>query len=258
MEAGMPQVVPIGQARIKRIIELETEGDERQWEAARLIWEELDEGFMSQRDLGEAIGKDHHHVGRMKQCWHLWITGDLGPQFPAFCEVYRDLKGESDYERRRSQLSSEWYTPELYIEAAGGVLGGIDLAPASCEQANETVKAADYYTEDDDGLRRPWKGRVWLNPPYQGMAGAFMTRLAESYQAGDVTAGIGLITALTTDTSWFRPLWDHTLCFGYGRIKFDSEDGSGSTNTAGRVFIYLRTDPGRFPHEVERVGAVGG
>jgi hypothetical protein len=164
------------------------------------------------------------------------------------------LAGRSHYEQRRSQLSSEWYTPAIYIEAARTVLGGIDLDPASCSEANETVRAARFYDEAEGGLAQEWKGRVWLNPPYQGQAGAFITRLADAYESGDVTAGIGLITALTTDTRWFRQLWDHTLCFTYGRIQFGGE--GGSSNTAGSVFIYFGPEPGRFQDEFEQFGAV--
>jgi phage N-6-adenine-methyltransferase len=162
--------------------------------------------------------------------------------------------GENDYGERRSQRSAEWYTPAYVIEAARAVLGDIDLDPASCAKANETVQAAEYFTEEDDGLNRPWHGRVWLNPPYQGKAGAFASKLAESYASGDIKAGILLITALTTDTQWFRALWDGVLCFTYGRIKFDGE--GGNSNTAGSVFVYFGPDPATFQGEFERFGAV--
>ena len=44
-------------------------------------------------------------------------------------------------------------------------MGEIDLDPATSAEANETVLAAEFYTETDDGLKKPWRGRVWLNPP---------------------------------------------------------------------------------------------
>lgn len=65
-----------------------------------------------------------------------------------------------------SSESNEWYTPLKYIEAARAVMGGIDLDPASNESAQQWIKAKQFYIKDDDGLHKPWYGRLWLNPPY--------------------------------------------------------------------------------------------
>ena len=159
----------------------------------------------------------------------------------------------SNAQRMQSSESNEWWTPSPYIEAARAVLGGIDLDPASCAEANETVKAQRYYSAKDDGLTRPWAGRVWLNPPYGGRAGAFVTRLAESAGTGDVNAAVCLVSSHSTDTAWFRPLWDALLCFTYGRIHFN---GPGDAATHGSVLAYFGPDRDAFAAEFAQFGAV--
>lgn len=152
--------------------------------------------------------------------------------------------------------TNEWYTPVAYLDAARKVLGGIDLDPASCAEANESVQADRFLTKDDDGLRVDWVGRVWLNPPYGRLAGDFVTRLVDLHSAGSVTAAVTLVNAHCTDTKWFQSLWDHTLCFTDHRIDFanGTDDRGGSTH--GSVFVYLGPDPGLFATEFASFGAI--
>lgn len=165
--------------------------------------------------------------------------------------------GRSNAQRMQASESDEWYTPAGYIEAARRVLGAIDLDPASSPQANATVKAARFFTKDDDGLAERWKGRVWLNPPYGGAAGPFIARLAEHVASGEVTAAVALVSSHSVDTAWFRPLWDWLLCFTYGRIQFTSSDGRGTeAATHGSVFAYAGPDPDAFLAEFSGIGAV--
>src|SRR5947208_7327512 len=110
-----------------------------------------------------------------------------------------------------TQKSNEWYTPAKYIEAAREVMGGIDLDPASCALANETVRATTYHTVESDGLIQPWFGRVWLNPPFtkvQNKSGIriFTNKLVEEYKASNIAQAILLATS-DCDASWFHQLW---------------------------------------------------
>lgn len=58
-------------------------------------------------------------------------------------------------------LNDEWLTPRWILAP----LGEFDLDPcAPIERPWNTAKT--HYTFENDGLRLPWAGRVWLNPPF--------------------------------------------------------------------------------------------
>jgi hypothetical protein len=61
----------------------------------------------------------------------------------------------------------DYYTPEHIIEAARRAMGGIDTDPATHYAANRRYIRAPYaYTLQVDGLKHPWYGHVWCNPPF--------------------------------------------------------------------------------------------
>ena len=62
--------------------------------------------------------------------------------------------------------TSEWYTPPEYFKALGLVF---DLDPCS-PGPGHWVPAKKIYTIEDDGLRQPWFGLVFMNPPYGGQS----------------------------------------------------------------------------------------
>ncbi len=157
---------------------------------------------------------------------------------------------------RLSSDSMEWYTPAQYVEAARRVLGEIDLDPASCNEANKTIRAGRYFAEKDDGLAHDWPGRVWLNPPYCGLQGPFVQKLIAEYEAGRTRAAVILVNANSTDAGWFAPLFDFPLCFVRGRMNFHSPSTDKSSPTHGSVFAYLGPDEDRFIAEFAALGPV--
>lgn len=66
-----------------------------------------------------------------------------------------------------SSKSVEHYTPSWLTALARLTMGGIDLDPASCDVAQQTVQATNCFADDGalGGLGMQWYGRVWLNPP---------------------------------------------------------------------------------------------
>lgn len=168
--------------------------------------------------------------------------------------------------------NNEWYTPAKYIEAARCVMGSIDLDPASCELANETVKADRYYTKEDNGLTQDWHGNIWLNPPYGdgnqyqkdkntvGAMRAWVGKLIECHKAGFVKQGI-LCCTLENGAKWFNRLWDYTICFPdhkvrfYGSIPSERWDEKYS-HFHGTIFVYLGPNEDKFVEEFSEFGTI--
>jgi DNA N-6-adenine-methyltransferase (Dam) len=142
----------------------------------------------------------------------------------------------------------EWYTPPEYVELAREVMGAIDVDPASNLIAQETVKAATFYTKDDDGLTKEWNGRVWLNPPYSHPENEqFVDKLIVEIDAGRTTEAI-LLTNNASETAWFQKAapYASALCFAATRLRFLVPAGEqiGSPNKARHSFTSAPTPHG--------------
>jgi hypothetical protein len=151
----------------------------------------------------------------------------------------------------------EWYTPELIIEAARQVMGGIDLDPATCEQANAIVQAGEIFTEEDNGLEQPWHGRVWLNPPFaHPTVKYFAEKLLASVASGDVEQAAWLSNACV-DTEWWQALASAGMvCCHRGRVKFYGPNGQLQPPTLGQTIIYLGPRSSDFRIVFEPFGVV--
>ncbi len=152
---------------------------------------------------------------------------------------------------------NEWYTPSEYAGMARDVMGGIDLDPASCEQANEAIGATTFYTKEDDGLTKEWTGRVFLNPPYnRDLMPAFVGKLKTSFIDGDVKQAV-LLSHNNTDTTWFHSLTSASsaICFPKKRIKFYRDDEVAAP-TNGQAFFYLGDRVEKFIEVFRDIGFV--
>ena len=156
---------------------------------------------------------------------------------------------------------NEWYTPEPIITLARKVLGTIDLDPASSKEANKIVRAKRFFSVDDDGLAQPWRGNVWMNPPYSHPeVEQFCERLADHVEARAVSSAIILVNN-ATETQWFRAVADHAsaVCFLTGRVRFrgPKEETAGQLQgLQGQAVLYIGRKSATFVAVFADVGTV--
>ena len=106
---------------------------------------------------------------------------------------------------RKALMSSEchtWRTPKWFFAAVERLFvdrygGPFDLDAAA--SANNHLCPA-YYTEEQDALRQPWAGRVWVNPPYGAMIKPFLLKAYRSSLEGAIVAA--LIPARPDTQAW--------------------------------------------------------
>lgn len=155
--------------------------------------------------------------------------------------------------------NNEWYTPVDYIELARHVMGGIDTDPASSEVANATVKAATFYTAEDDGRGKTWGGNVWMNPPYaQPLIADFAEAVASKIESGEIEQACVLVNN-GTETGWFQRMLQaaSAVCFPRSRIRFVDPDGNPSgAPLQGQAVLYMGANREAFAAAFAAKGAV--
>lgn len=153
---------------------------------------------------------------------------------------------------------SEWFSPESLVEPARKVLGQIDLDPASTPAANQVIKATEFFTAAQDGLKREWAGRVWLNPPYaRPLVDHFADKLVAEFTRRSVPAAVTLVNN-ATETEWFQAIATvaSAICFPKARIRFWHPSKSEATPLQGQALLYLGPHVRKFEHQFRTFGIV--
>jgi hypothetical protein len=151
----------------------------------------------------------------------------------------------------------EWFTPVEIIEAVRDVLGVIDLDPASCDQAQQTVQATRYFTIENDGLKQEWSGCVWLNGPFSHPLNIkFVTKLIDEYQSGNVFKAIMLVNILPS--AWLQDAIKacSAVCFSRDRLRFTHQTGKVQTNKHNLGIFFFGPDVGKFQRRFSEFGRV--
>jgi hypothetical protein len=95
-----------------------------------------------------------------------------------------------------ADTSDDYYTPRWIFDAAG-LIFDMDVS-APVDPARRTCPAMRYLTVIEDGLRQPWRGVIWMNPPYSA-ATDWVARFAEH------RSGLALLPAVK-ETHWMGML----------------------------------------------------
>jgi ParB family chromosome partitioning protein len=162
---------------------------------------------------------------------------------------------------RDEDSGDSWGTPKEWINLARLVMGGIDVDPASNDEAQKIVRAGEYFTRSKDGLAQNWIGRVWLNPPYsQPSISRFTEKLIAELKAKHTKQACVLVNN-TTDTQVGQALLGacSAVLFPAGRISFVVP---GTTTTLegtrqGQMLLYYGSNVKRFVSACAKLGWVG-
>ena len=109
----------------------------------------------------------------------------------------------------------DWCTPAAVIECVLR-LGPIQLDPAT--NKHNTLNAAKFYTETDDGLTKEWESMTFVNHPY----GRSHNKSWSDKIRSEAKRGVEVIalSPASVGAKWFQPYFDYTICFVSGRLQF--------------------------------------
>jgi site-specific DNA-methyltransferase (adenine-specific) len=128
-----------------------------------------------------------------------------------------------------------WETPQkLFDELNKEFNFTIDAAADK-----ENHKCERYYTREENGLEKSWKGeRVFLNPPYGRELPKWVKKAAD--EAKDKSTIIVMLIPARTDTQWFHDYIykKAEIRFIKGRLKFG--DGKKDAPFPSMVVIFRR------------------
>ena len=141
--------------------------------------------------------------------------------------------------------STDWCTPPEIIAA----LGKFDLDP--CYGHPRPFKTAKEMWSN--GFDSPWRGRVWLNPPYGTHAGCWLRRMAEH------NSGIALVFARTETEMFHRYVWPlaSSVFFFHGRLHFYTPGGIRAKANAGAPSVLISYDKSSIAYNAWAIATSG-
>ena len=130
--------------------------------------------------------------------------------------------------------TDEWETPQDTFDRLNKEYGPFTL-DVCADKTN--FKCMAYYDKEQDGLRQPWSGVCWMNPPYGRTIKAWMKKAYEESLKG---SKVVCLVPSRTDTAWWHDYaMKGEITFIRGRLKFGKAKNPAPFPSAIVVFKEL-------------------
>lgn len=154
----------------------------------------------------------------------------------------------------------ENYTPDWFISIVTKFLGKIDLDFFSCDRANQTVKAAKYFTSQNSALDNDCSSylRKFANPPYsRGLIDKCVDRVLEFSGIGETV----LLVNTATSVRWYKRAMSACVAYCFPkRIQFDSpyrDPADKARNRYEQTIFYYGDRVQEFCEVFSAIGEIG-
>ena len=123
-----------------------------------------------------------------------------------------------------SSVNHTWRTPPALLDRLYAALGApFDLDPCSptTDRRTAPVRARVYFTEADNGLSLPWRGKVFVNPPYGRALRQWIAKAQTEVTERRAALVVALVPARTETLWWHNHIAGSADAFMLrGRLSF--------------------------------------
>ncbi len=130
-----------------------------------------------------------------------------------------------------SQVTTEWSSPDnVYLGLHAEFGFELDVCATK-----ENARCKCYFTKTENGLKQPWKGVCWMNPPYGRVIDKWVEKAFESARSG--YALVVCLLPVRSDTKWWhRYVLRGEIRFLKVRLRFGGAKNSAPFPSAVVIF----------------------
>lgn len=107
----------------------------------------------------------------------------------------------------------DWDTPDsIYLPLDAEFHFQTDLAASP-----DNARCVRYFTKEQDGLKQPWDGVCWLNPPFGDKSSKMVDWIKRAYEESQRNPNLTVVMLIParTNTRWF-----HQFCMQAAEVRF--------------------------------------